>query len=479
MTAIQNGQLELFSDDDLEQIHETAIAVLEEKGIKIESKEALELLDDNGADVDYDEQIAKMPRSLVEETAEQAPSSFEMGARDPENSFTLDPGTSVFGPGIGVTKIMDLETGNRRKPTREDVSDAVRLADSLPRIDVTWPTFSLPDDPMLGFYNLYSLLTENTKHGAIVNWYGGELTEKLIDMIDIVSDGPTEESRLVTMYSEPVSPLVFRRENMESILKWTEAGLPLVWYPAQQPGATSPVTLAGNVAQALAETLGGNTIAQLNNPGTPVIMGICPSVMDLKQGINLYFEAEMMTVQTVAGQLGNFYDIPVFGHGGTTNAYSMDFQAGMESALTLYGAVLGGQNFIHDIGFAGHSDVGSLELITLVDEMIGMVDQMVNGMPINEETLALDVIKNVDHGGSFLGESHTQKHGRDALFLPELLDVVPESQWADNRAVEKAREKTLKLLESADPEPLPEEVHSELDEKMEEARARTEEIDML
>lgn len=479
MTAIQNGQLQLFSEDDIEAIHETAISVLEDQGLKIESDEALDLLEENGAEVDWDAQVAKMPRNLVEETADQAPSSFTMGARDKDKDFTLDPGTSVFGPGIGVTSIMDLKTGERRKPTREDVQDAVRLAHSLPNIDVTWSTFSLPDDPMLGFYNLYSILTENTKHGAIVNWYGGDLTEKLVDMIDIVSEGPTGERPLVTMYSEPVSPLVFRRENMESILKWTEAGLPLVWYPAQQPGATSPVTLAGNVAQALAETLGGNVIAQLNNPGTPVIIGICPSVMDLHKGINLYFESEMMALQTISGQLGDYYDMPVFGHGGTTNAYSMDFQAGMESALTLYGSVLGGQNFIHDLGFAGHSDVGSLELITLTDEMIAMIDNMLNAVPVNEETLAADVIKGIDHGDSYLGEAHTKEHGHDALFLPELIDAVPESDWSDNRVVEKAREKTLTMLENADPDPLPEDVQTELDEKMDEARALTEEIDML
>jgi trimethylamine--corrinoid protein Co-methyltransferase len=332
---------------------------------------------------------------------------------------------------------------------------------------------------MLGFHNLYTLLTENTKPGAIVNWYGGELTEKLIDMIDIVADGPVDERPLVTMYSEPVSPLSFRRENVESILRWTDAGLPLIWWPAQKPGATAPVTLAGATAQALAETLGGNVIAQLNNPGTPVILGVSPGQMDFRKGINVYYSAEMLLMQSASGQLGDYYDIPVFGLGGCTNAYSMDFDAGLESSISLYGSVLGGQNLIHDLGFAGRGDLGSLELLTLTDEMVGMLERSIDGMSVNGETLALDVIQNVDHGDNFLAERHTKEHGREALFMPELLDAVEESQWDDNRSVEQARERAKRLLAEAEPDPLPEDVQADLDAKMDEARDLAGELDRL
>ena len=479
MTEIEGGQLKLLSDGQIDELHTAAMTILEEKGLMVESDEALELFEVNGADVDWDEQIVKIPRSLVEKTAETAPGEFDLCGQDEANDVTLRSDNSIFSTGTGVTSIEDWETGERRKPTREDVSDAVRLTDALPNVDVSWAFFTLRDDPMLGFHNLYSLLTENTKHSGIVTWYGGELTQKLIDMIDIVADGPVDERPLVTMYEQPVSPLSFRRENVESILRWTEAGLPMIWYPGQKPGATSPVTQAGNVAQGLAETLGGNALAQLNNPGTPIIMGFSPLVMNLQTGINTYFSAETLLLQAASAQLGDYYDIPIYGHGGTTNAYTMDFQAGMESALTLYGAVLTGQNFVHDLGFAGRGDVGSLELITLTDEMIEMVQHAVEGMPVNGETLALDVIQNVDHGDNFLAESHTKEHGREALYLPELLDAVEESQWEDNRSVEKAREKTERLLAEANPDPVSEDVKAELDDKMAEARDLADELDRL
>lgn len=478
-TGIKGGQLKFLSYDQIEMIHNTAISVLEEKGLKIESKEVLDLLEENGADIDWNTKIAKIPKSLVEETIERTPSSIKLCGRDEENDLTLKTDNCFFSSGTGVISVQDLETGERRKPTKQDTIDAVRLSDTLSNIDISWGMFTMRDDPMLGFHNLYNLLAENTKHGAIVNWYGGKLTKKLIEMIDIATEGELDERPLVTMYSEPVSPLSFRRENMESILQWTEAGLPLIWYPAQKPGATSPVTLAGCFSQALAETLGGNVIAQLNNPGTPVIIGVSPLVMDLRKGLNVYFSAEMLIFQAASGQFGNYYDIPIFGTGGCTNAYSIEFQAGMESAISLYGSVLGSQNFIHDLGFAGRGDVGSLELLTLTDEMIGMVKRAVAGMTTNEETLALDVVQNVKHGDSFLSEKHTKKFGREELFLPNLLDAVKPEKWTEDKAAKRAREKTRKLLGEAEPEPLPEDVKKDLHNKMNEAKKLAGELDKL
>jgi trimethylamine--corrinoid protein Co-methyltransferase len=229
----------------------------------------------------------------------------------------------------------------------------------------------------------------------------------------------------------------------------------------------------------MAESLGGNVIAQLNNPGTPVIIGVSPCVMDFRTGIHTEFASEMMVFQAASGQFGDYYDMPIFGMGGCTNAYSMDFQAGLEAAISLYGSVLGGQNLIHDLGFAGRGDLGSLELLTLTDEMVGMLERSIDGMSVNGETLALDVIQNVDHGDNFLAERHTKEHGREALFMPELLDAVEESQWDDNRSVEQARERAKRLLAEAEPDPLPEDVQADLDAKMDEARDLAGELDRL
>lgn len=470
--GIKGGQLSIFAQEQIEEVHTTALRILEEKGVKIEEEQALQLLDENNCEVEFDSRVVKFPRNLVEEALNKAPTSIKLCGRKEEHDFILDPDHCFFTAGTGAISVLDLDTSESRKATKGDLTDAAHLSDALSNIDSTWSIFTLRDNPLLGFHQLYAILTENTKHASIVNWYGGELTEKLIDMIAVVARGKDKlaERTLVTMYGEPVSPLTFRRENIEAMFKWTEVGLPLIWYPAQKPGATSPMTLAGTLAQGLAESLGGNVIAQLNNPGTPVILGTSPLVLDMRTAMNTFFSPETLLLQAATGQWGRYVGIPTFGTGGCTNSYSLDYQAGIESALSLYGAVLGGQNLVHDLSFAGAGDLGSLALLTLTDEIIGMVKRMARGIEVNEETIALDVIESVEHGGNFLRESHTMKHAREELFAPELIKRVSQDMWEDNFSVKKASEKTKQLLAQYQADPLSPKEEAELKEIMREAR---------
>lgn len=462
--GIKGGQVEMFTENQIVKIHNSALRILEEIGIKVDEEHALQLLDENNCEVNFDNRVVKFSRNTVKESIKKAPDSIKLCGRDSEQNFVLDPDRCFFTAGTGATSVLDLDINARRKAIKEDLINAALLSDALPNIDSTWSIFTLRDDPMLGFHQLHAILAHNTKHASIVNWYGGELTAKLIDMIAIVVGGRDKLSKrtLVTMYGEPVSPLTFRRENIEAMLKWTEVSLPLIWYPAQKPGATSPMTLAGALAQGLAESLAGNVLAQVNNSETPVILGASPLIMDMRTAMNTYFSPETFLLQAATGQWGRYVGIPTFGTGGCTNSYSLDYQAGVESALTLYGAVLGGQNLIHDLSFAGAGDLGSLELLTLTDELVGMIKRSVRGMEINEETIAHEVIDRVGHGGNYLREPHTMKHARDELFAPELIKRISEDSWKDNISVSRAREKTEQLIEKNQPEPLPQKLDGEL-----------------
>ncbi|MEF8798420.1 MAG: trimethylamine methyltransferase family protein [Candidatus Bipolaricaulota bacterium] len=467
------GQLNLVSPEQVQKIHEAAFKILREKGIKVEDPESRQILDENGCHVDSDSHVVKFPGNIVEESLEVAPSSFKMGARDEENEFELSYDKSFFTSGTGTTSVLDLEKGSRRKATRDDLARAVRLGDRLSNIDVVWSIFTLTNDPMLGFHQLYAVLANSTKHGAIVNWYGGELTDKLIDMIAVVAGGRKKlpKKKPVTMYAEPVSPLTFRKENLEVLLRWTDVGLPLLWYPAQKAGATAPMTVAGSLAQAFAESLGGNVIAQLNNPGTPVILGASPLVMDMRSALNTYFSPEMLIIQSATGQWGDLIEMPIFGTGGCSNSYDLDFQSGVESAVSLYGSVLGGQNLIHDLAFAGAGDVGSLELLTLTDEIVGMAKRTVRALSTDEEAIALEVIDEVDHGGDYLREKHTFEHFRDELMTPEMIRRIGDEKWEKNYSVNRAIEKTKDLLEKPFSKALPDDQDEQLKEIIEEARS--------
>lgn len=469
----KGGQLNLMSPEQIERIHEAALRILEDKGIMIEEEETRHLLKENGCDLEEETHVVMFPRDLVEKSLEKAPSSFTMNGRHNKNDFVLDYKTSFFTAGTGTTSALDLDTDERRQATKVDLANAVRLGDQLNNIDVVWSIFTLTNNPMLGFHQLYSVLANNTKHGAIVNWYGGELTDKLIDMIAAVAGGREKlsEKKLVTMYAEPVSPLTFRRENLEVVLRWTEVGLPLIWYPAQKAGATAPMTLAGNLAQAFAESLGGNVIAQLNNPGTPVILGASPLLMDMRTALNTYFSPETMIIQSATGQWGDLIEMPIFGTGGCTNSYALDYQAGVETALSLYGSILGGQNLIHDLSFAGAGDLGSLNLLTLTDEIAGMAKRTVRGLATDEDAIALDVIEGVKHGSDYLREKHTFKHFKEELMTPELIRRIGDDKWERNYSIERAKSKTKEVLEKAEIPPLPNDVDRKIQEIISEARS--------
>lgn len=475
--GVRGGQLKLVTRTQVERIHEAALKILEEKGVKVEEPRSRKLLAENGCEVDAGSHVVKIPRDTTIQSLEKAPSAFTMGARNDENNFKLDHKTSYFTAGTGTTSVLDTETGKRRKASREDLNEAVRLGEQLTNIDMVWSLFTLSDDPMLGFHQLYAVLANGTKHGGIVNWYGGELTEKLIDMIAAVAGGRRKlaKKKLVTMYAEPVSPLTFRKENLEVLLKWTSVGLPLLWYPAQKPGATAPMTLAGSLAQAFAESLGGNVIAQLNNPGTPVILGASPLVMDMRSALNTYFSPEMLIIQSATGRWGDLIEMPIYGTGGCTNSYDLDYQAGVESALSLYGSILSGQNLIHDLSFAGAGDLGSLELLALTDEIAGMAKRTVRNLSTDEEAIALEVIDRVDHGGDYLREPHTLQHFKEELMAPEMIRRIGKDKWEKDFAVQQAKQVAKDLLSEPEPKPLPADVEKQLEEIIKEARALMEE----
>jgi trimethylamine--corrinoid protein Co-methyltransferase len=471
--GVKAGGFKVLTEEKITEIHNRVLQVLEKKGVRIECKDALNLLKENGCEIDFEKQTARIPGYLVEESIRKAPSQVRLSGRDRENDIIMELGRSYFGEGCGSMNV--LEYGNTlREPKKKDLESAARLGDALLNIDHVWGLYSLPDDPLLGLHELDAVVSNTTKHCCILNWYGKDLIKKQIEMIRLVAGGEKElrKKHLVTLYSEPMSPLIFGKDFTEAIIEWSNYNQPVIWYPAQKPGATSPVTLAGTLIQGFAESLGGNVIVQLNNPGNPFIAGVSPLTMDLRTGMNTYFSAETLLIQSATAQLGEFYRIPIFGTGGCTNSYHLDTQMGAEATLSLYGCVMGGQTLIHDIGMVGAGDAASLELVTACDELIGMMKRMEKGIEVDEETAALDLIESMGYGEDYLRSSHTRKHYKEEHFLPQLLKRVgmEDSKSSENTMMARAHEKKEKLLKEHEVEPLPEDVKKRIEEIIEESK---------
>ncbi len=479
-TGIQGGQLELLTDEQVQSIHNAALEILSQTGLKIENEEAMNLLENAGADVDRDRDIATIPPYLVNESIEKAPRSIRLSARDPDQDVLMEPERSFLSSCNGPPYVYDYEEETDRPPTREDVRRSIKLQNELPNIDMSWAMFTLQDDPMLGFVSLYELLAHNTKHNCVLAHYGGEMTKKLVEMVELVAEAEDVTNKnLVTMYNEPVSPLYLRRETTESLLEWTRAGLPLISSPMPDMGATGPMTIAGTAALGLAESLGGIVIGELNNPGTPMLMGALPVPMDMRLGSHCYYLPERVFYQSFTGQWARMYDLPVFGTGGIADSFGSDFQLGSETTISLWASILAGQNLIHDLGVIGSGFRNSLEVLTALDEIGGMVKRVTEGFDVNADTLALDVIDEVGHGGTYLSEPHTRKYGESELFMADLLKKREQEQWHPDVAMDAAHERTERLIDEAEPKPLPPDVDEQLQEIIEDARHRGKELATL
>ena len=473
------GIFEVFSKDELYRIHVATLEVLEEIGVRVEEEDALRLLSDIGSEVDDKTRIVKIPQHLVEEAIRKAPRTILFAGRDGKYDIKLQGKRINFGLGGGATGVLDSETNSCRPSTKRDVADAARLADALPNIDFVMSLFTSQDvqQPVLALHDLHAMLT-NTEKPVMVVDYGLD-AKHLIGMAGVVVGGVEKlrERPILGMYSEPVSPLTHGESHVRNLMTFAEARLPIVYIPSPASCSTAPATLAGAVVQSNAETLSGNVIAQFTSEGARFIYGSDTSVMDARTGVQSYGAPEWMLTNLAMAQLGRYYNLPVWSTGGCSDSKTLDGQATMEAALTLLIAAQSGANLIHDVGsFLNFGLTGSLELVTICDELISMIGYLLGGIEVTDETLAIDVIRNVGPGGHFISQKHTLKHYKKDHWMPALIDRQMRGTWVKSGSkdlLQRSRERTREILATHLPTPLPEDIERELEHTLRKAEKET------
>ncbi len=468
--GIRGGQLKILDEKQLYDIHIAVLNLLKTHGVRVEEEDVLKLLNDAGADVDFEKQVARIPEHLVEESIRNAPRSVYCAARNSDNDFMLRGDVNFFGCGSGPLQIYDLETGKRRLSKIEDMVNAIKLADGLPNFDFmmafTSPEADFPGEAV-GLHELATMLMHTEKHIVQYSYHGAELTKLQLRMLAIVAGSEKELKRrpLATLYSEPSSPLLFRKESVQSMVEWAKLRQPVVANPGPQSGATAPITLAGELVLASAESLTSNVIIQLTNKGAPFIFGAVPLVLDMKTTVGIYAAPENMLMEIGLAQLAHFYRIPLWGTGGVSDSKIFDAQAAIESAMTLTLATLSGANLIHDICYLESGGASSYESMVIGDEIIGMLSRICRGIKVDDDTLAVEAIKSIDHGSHFLKLKHTREHFAKEHRISELMDRRIWRNWIEEggkdlkqRAIEKAK----KIIKEHVVNPLPEGIEKEL-----------------
>lgn len=474
-TVQQPLQFRVLSESQLEELHSAALEILRRTGVEVLAGEARELLRAAGAKIDGSR--VRIPPGLAEWAIRAAPSQVVICSRDASPAMYLERRRSYYGTGSDTPKVIDPYTGERRAPKKADVAGVAKVCDYLSNIDFVM-CMGIAHDVTESISDLhhFEAMVNNTKKPIVFTAWDLENLKDIVEMAEAVAGGPEalRYNTFIVLYLEPISPLQLALEATEKLLYIASKGLPTVWTPGQVSGATSPVTIAGALAQGNAEALTGLVIAQLKREGTPVIYGGCALLMDMATTSPSYAAPEFMLSVAAWAELAHYYGLPVWGYAGCSDSKVFDGQAALEAAMNTLVATLSGQNLVHDVGYIESGITGSFEQLVTSNEVIGMAKRITKGIEITEQTLALDVIDTVGPGGHFLAQAHTLLHFRKNWF-PKLMDRNNYETWVEKGKKtlgQRANETVREILETHAPEPLPEEVKGKLEAIIERAEKR-------
>lgn len=430
--------LSIWTEDQCRRLHVSSLEILQRTGILVYNKEARKIYEQGGAQVKGER--VYLPAALVEEALRTAPERIVLQGREGKRVF-LEEKVVNYGPGTDLPYFQDYKSGEYRKTSYQDIAQAAQVVDYLPQIDFV-ASFGIAGDvnPYLADLYHFKAMVEQTEKPLLMTATDGENLKAVIQMAAAVAGGEKELqlNPSFLLYTEPISPLVNSPEAHEKLILSAEHSLPVTYAAGITSGSTGPVTMAGNLALGNAEGLAGLVLHQLVNPGAPFLYGIVPAPMDMKTTICVYGGPEIPLYFCIVGEMGRFYRLPTFGQAGATDSGTVDLQASIDAAFSILTAALSGTSLVHDVGYIGNGLVGSLEMLLLCDETIGMTRRFMEGIPLNEETLALDLIHQVGPGGNYLGEEHTAKHHHQENWYPRYLNRLPYLEWV------KQGEKTVK-----------------------------------
>lgn len=408
--------LDVLSEEQAEAIHDGALTLLEEIGVRFSFEPALQRFRDAGVAVEGD--LVRLDRGFVAEQLEKAPREFRLHARNPERGLTIGGDHLALAPTGGAPFVLDPERG-RRSPTAEDHATFVRFTHAVPVFDLNESGIVEPDDLPVPTRHLNMdldvLRWSDKPYFPVGATY--ETSRDSVDLAAIVFGGREAIAERPVMLGivNPISPLSFDERMAGSAIAYAEGGQPVVFMPFVFAGGTAPLGLAGAVAQMGAEVLAGLCLVQLVRPGNPVVMGSSVSELDLHDGQPRYATAFHGLAMLASGQMARRLGLPFRGGGGFTSSATPDVRAMQESLMALWPALLSGPHVIlHAAGWVEGSLATSIEKMAQDVAALEVFERLLaNEIPVDVDTLSLEAFREIGPGGTFLGAAHTLRHFRE------------------------------------------------------------------
>jgi trimethylamine--corrinoid protein Co-methyltransferase len=464
--------LQVLTEEQIEAIYYAALGVLSETGVRVYEKEGWDLAHDGGAiveDVTADSALVKMPSWMVDRARATLPQRIRVigpAYKDGVRRHTMDlfKNEIYYGTGSDTPFTLDPYTQQRRRALYKDVVNLAKLAEALPNVDF-FMSLGITQDTAVGTYDRWQYLAmlEGTNKPINITAVDIEGVHDQLEMALIRVGGREEwkKAPCFSLYIEPVSPLSHSKEVIQKLLFASDNGVPMVYTPCPLAGATSPATLAGTMVQALTESLFGIVLSQLRKPGAEVIIGGLMSAMDMQTAVYCYGSPEMALLSAGYTEITKWLRVPEYETAGCSDSKCFDEQACMEAAINITTAAMVGGNMIHDIGYIEQGLCSSPHMLVASDDIISRTKRLLRGIPVTDETMALDVIDEIGPGGHYLAHDHTYNRFKTENWRSPLPDRQDYAGWLASGGKDyqqRVHERMIEILE-AENEPL-------LDQKM-------------
>jgi len=465
------ANLSVLSNNEAKFIHEASLRVLEEVGVKVLSPSARSLLEEHGAEVEGE--VVKIPPSMVEEALKTVPKRVTLAARDPkwdlklpvERDYPYTTTTGISG------KVYDLETGEKREATLEDLRRFAVLADYFDDVDFMWPTVMAANVPTTrrAVQSYVTALKNNRKH-AQWDVFNAKEARWIIKIASTVVGGEDRlrDRPIVSVAGCPICPLVFEAGITEAFIEFAKASLPVMPFSMPMMGLTCPATLAGFLTIGNSENLATLVMIQCANPGAPMIYCIEGTPMNPYTG-KICYEAIETPLLNVAGiQMARFYGLPCYSLGAALAGRPRDWDDLLIRAVKMALGQLAHGDITAGFGSLEEAEYAALDQVILDVEAWRVARAYLRSFDMSEEALGLEAIKKAGPGGSFLTLKHTVKYFGIEVFTeykPKILAYPFKGSIID-----EARRKAKEVLATHKPTPLESDVEREVDKLFEEAK---------
>ena len=461
IASIHNPKLSLniLTQEEVRQIHAATLEIIETTGVRFPSQRALDILEGHGATVDRTTYIARIPGHVIEENLAKAPPTYTLAGLDPILDLPLDGKHSYLGTdGCGV-EIIDAFSEKRRTTTKQDVMDVARVADALEAIAFHWVPISAQDCPPYSrsLHELEATWQVSKKHVQTESIVNGREMRAAVEMAAALVGGRAilRQQPVLSIMQCTASPLGHDGGSLEAALVAAEAGLPVGFMTMASCATTGPVTLAGTLAVGNAEVIAALALMEMAYPGCPVYYAAAQTASDLRTGAYTGGGPEDFLFGAATNVLADFYNVPLSMGAFATGAKEPGWQAAVDNSLSAFMAVSTLSDMLLGAGLLHGSRILSYEELLMDCEIWSILQATFQGIQVSAETLALDVIRTVGPGGSYLAQRHTRAHMRER-WMPSLMDRRPLSAWEEKQdgARQWAGEKARQLLREYHPKPL-------------------------